>query len=141
MLVVLNCRNNGRGPSGAVDHSTTYNIMADNIILRSDFNYDPPRNVAIKLMNVDDVDYQANGMEKDETLKDIKNEINILMQLKDSRARNVNLIYEVLEVDGQLWIVCEHCPGGSLRTVVSPGLLMPFAYVLSLQRNSPIPTI
>ncbi|KAL9124433.1 MAG: hypothetical protein Q9217_006232 [Psora testacea] len=83
-----------------------------------DFNHDPPRDVAIKLMNVDDVDYLANGMEKDETLKDVKNEINILMQLKDSQARNVNLIYDVLEVDGHLWIVCEHCPGGSLRTLL-----------------------
>ncbi|KAL9102771.1 MAG: hypothetical protein Q9163_002133 [Psora crenata] len=83
-----------------------------------DLNHDPPRDVAIKLMNVDDVDYQANGMEKDETLKDVKNEINILMQLKDSQARNVNLIYDVLEVDGHLWIVCEHCPGGSLRTLL-----------------------
>ena len=74
-------------------------------------------------MNIDDVDYQVNGIEKDETLKDIKNEINILMQLKDSQARNVNLLYDVLEVDGHLWIVCEHCPGGSLRTLVSLRLL------------------
>ena len=88
-------------------------------VLRYDYTQDPPREVAIKLMNVDDVDYQANTIDKDESISDVRKEIQVLMQLKNHSARNVNLIYDVLEVDGHLWIVCEYCSGGSLRTLVS----------------------
>ena len=70
-------------------------------------------------MNVDDVDYEASAKHRDITLTDIRKEIEILMQLKDHGAQNVNLIHEVLEVDGHLWLVCDYCPGGSIRTLVS----------------------
>ena len=86
---------------------------------RLDLNAKPPREVAIKLMNLDDVDYLANTMEKDEALNEVRQEINVLMQLKDHGVRNVNLIHDVIEVDGLLWLICEYCPGGSLRTLVS----------------------
>ena len=69
-------------------------------------------------MNVDDVDYEASAKHRDITLTDIRKEIEILMQLKDHGAQNVNLIHEVLEVDGHLWLVCDYCPGGSIRTLV-----------------------
>ena len=70
-------------------------------------------------MNLDDVDYLANTMEKDEALSEVRQEINVLLQLKDHGVRNVNLIHDVIEVDGLLWLICEYCPGGSLRTLVS----------------------
>ena len=70
-------------------------------------------------MNLDDVDYLANAMEKDEALSEVQQEIKVLMQLKDHGVQNVNLIHDVLEVDGLLWLICEYCPGGSLRTLVS----------------------
>ena len=73
-------------------------------------------------MNLDDVDYVANTIEKDETLNDARQEIKILMQLKDFGARNTNLVHDIIEVDGLLWLVCEYCPGGSLRTLVSQTL-------------------
>ena len=76
-------------------------------------------------MNLDDVDYLANTMEKDEALSEVRQEINVLMQLKDHGVQNVNLIHDVLEVDGLLWLVCEYCPGGSLRTLVSTSLYLP----------------
>ena len=70
-------------------------------------------------MNIDDVDYAANVLAKDDGLDEVRQEIRVLMQLKDHGARNVNLIHDVLEVEGYLWLVCEYCPGGSLRTLVS----------------------
>ena len=69
-------------------------------------------------MNIDDVDYEANAVNKDESINDVRKEIQVLMQLKDHGAQNVNLIHDVLEVDGHLWIICDYCPGGSLRTLV-----------------------
>ena len=69
-------------------------------------------------MNVDDVDYEASAKHKDITLSDVRKEIDILMQLKDHGARNVNHIHEVLEVYGHLCLVCDFFPCGSLRTLV-----------------------
>lgn len=70
-------------------------------------------------MNIDDVDYEATGVEKDQSIEDVRQEIQILTQLRERGARNVNLVYDTFEVDGHLWIVCEYCAGGSLRTLVS----------------------
>ena len=70
-------------------------------------------------MNVDDTDYQANAVDKDDSIIDVRKEIQVLLQLKGHGAKNVNLIHDVFEVDGQVWMVCEYCPGGSLRTLVS----------------------
>ena len=78
----------------------------------------PPNEVAIKLINIDDVDYAANAAEREQSLADVRQEIKVLTQLKDYGVANVNLIHDVLEIDGFLWLVCEYCPGGSLRTLV-----------------------
>lgn len=91
---------------------------------RIDYTTDPPRDVAIKLMNLDDVDYEVNTVDKDDTLNDIRKEVRVLMQLKDHGVQNVNLILDVLEIDGLLWLVCEYCPGGSLKTLVSIPLIL-----------------
>ncbi|KAI9811370.1 MAG: hypothetical protein M1827_005530 [Pycnora praestabilis] len=78
--------------------------------------------VAVKIINVDQSDYQLNPREANETIKDFINEITVLQQLKDSNAKNVNVIYETFPVHSQLWIVSEYCPGGSLHTLMRAGL-------------------
>lgn len=52
-----------------------------------------------------------------ETLK----EINILQQLRDSKARPyVNIIEEARPVHNELWIVSEYASGGSVNTLMKP---------------------
>lgn len=75
--------------------------------------------VALKVVDVDSTDYKANAREKDENIKDFIHEIKVLKQLKESKAKNVNCIYDAFSIHSQLWIVSEYCPGGSVHTLVS----------------------
>ena len=76
------------------------------------------RIVAIKVLDIDEADYRAFLPAKDEQLKDFHKEIRILQQAKESGAPNLNLMIEALSVHSQLWVVCEYCPGGSVKTLM-----------------------
>ncbi|RMD41593.1 hypothetical protein DV735_g3531, partial [Chaetothyriales sp. CBS 134920] len=74
--------------------------------------------VAIKVLDIDDADFQAFGDQKDEQIRDFNREIKILRQAQESGAENLNQIIEALPVHSQLWMICEHCPGGSVKTLM-----------------------
>jgi serine/threonine protein kinase len=74
--------------------------------------------VAVKIVNIDDMDFSADPLQRDETVKDFQKEVAILQQLKDSGARNVNLIHDAFDLHSQLWIVSDYCTGGSVRTLM-----------------------
>ncbi|KAK3706323.1 hypothetical protein LTR37_012838 [Vermiconidia calcicola] len=102
--------------------------------------------VAVKIINTDDTDYATNTLDKDDTIKDFRKEVDILLQLKDSKAKNINMILDAFALQEQLWIVCEYCTGGSVRTLMranpasSPGLeeqyIIPIARELALAIKS-----
>ena len=74
--------------------------------------------VAIKVLDIDDADFQAFGDSKDEQIRDFNREIRILRQAQESGAQNLNQMIEALPVHSQLWMVCEYCPGGSVKTLM-----------------------
>ena len=74
----------------------------------------------MKVLEVDSVDFKADLRDRDQSYKDFLGELRTLQQLKAREAENVNQIFDVLEVDSQLWIVSEYCPGGSVHTLVRP---------------------
>lgn len=74
--------------------------------------------MAVKIVNIDDMDFSADPRDRDETVKDFRKEVGILQQLKDSGARNVNLIHDAFDLHSQLWIVSDYCTGGSVRTLM-----------------------
>jgi serine/threonine protein kinase len=54
-------------------------------------------------------------------LQDTLKEIDILQQLRDSKARPyVNIIEEALPVHNELWIISEYASGGSVNTLMKP---------------------
>ncbi|KAH7408105.1 hypothetical protein DE146DRAFT_776369 [Phaeosphaeria sp. MPI-PUGE-AT-0046c] len=74
--------------------------------------------VAIKIIDIDNQDYQE--MTTENLAQTIK-EIDILQQLRDSRARPyVNIIEEARTVHNELWIVSEYASGGSINTLMKP---------------------
>lgn len=75
--------------------------------------------VAIKVLDIDEADFLAHGEQKDEQILDFNREIRILRQAQDSGAVNLNPMIEALPIHSQLWLICEHCPGGSVKTLVS----------------------
>ena len=75
--------------------------------------------MAIKVLDIDDADFQAYGEQRDEQIKDFNREIRILRQAQDSGAENLNQMIEALPIHSQLWLICEYCPGGSVKTLVS----------------------
>ena len=74
--------------------------------------------VAVKIVNTDEIDYGHNALDKDDTIKDFRKEVTILQQLKDSNAKNVNMIHEAFDLQEQLWIVSDYCTGGSVKTLM-----------------------
>ncbi|KAK6406348.1 hypothetical protein LTR95_018670, partial [Oleoguttula sp. CCFEE 5521] len=74
--------------------------------------------VAVKIVNIDDMDFVMPLEQRDETVKDFRKEVTILKQLKDSGARNVNLIHDAFDLHSQLWIISDYSTGGSVRTLM-----------------------
>ncbi|THC92107.1 hypothetical protein EYZ11_008433 [Aspergillus tanneri] len=74
--------------------------------------------VAIKVMDIDSLDYKSIRDLKDESIKDFIHETKVMKQVKDAGAKNINEIIEAISIHSQLWLVCEYCPGGSVRTLM-----------------------
>lgn len=75
--------------------------------------------VAIKVMDIDTLDYKSIRDMKDESIKDFIHETKVMQQVKDAGAKNINMLIEAISIHSQLWLVCEYCPGGSVKTLVS----------------------
>ena len=75
---------------------------------------------AIKVLDIDAVDSKAEAKYRDESLKEFMHETKVLQKLVG--APNVNQLYEVMEVEAQLWIINEYVPGGSVKALVCPRL-------------------
>ncbi|EMD93989.1 hypothetical protein COCC4DRAFT_70307 [Bipolaris maydis ATCC 48331] len=74
--------------------------------------------VAIKIIEIDRVDYEEMTHKN---LQDTLKEIDILQQLRDSKARPyVNIIEEARPVHNELWIISEYASGGSVNTLMKP---------------------
>ena len=71
-------------------------------------------------MDADAVDIRANAKFRDESIKEFMHETKVLQKL--AGAPNVNQIFDVMEVEAQLWIVSEYVPGGSIKSLVRCGL-------------------
>ncbi|OAX78506.1 STE/STE20/YSK protein kinase, partial [Emergomyces africanus] len=74
--------------------------------------------VAIKVLEIDTIDYKTVRDFKDESIKDFIRETNIMKQVKDAGAKNINMLIEAFSIHSQLWLICEHCPGGSVKTLM-----------------------
>lgn len=75
--------------------------------------------VAIKVIDIDDADYHAFGESKEEQILDFQKEIRVLRNAGESDAPNLNRMIEAFAVHSQLWLICEYCPGASVKTLVS----------------------
>lgn len=80
--------------------------------------------VALKVMDIDSMDYKTPRDFKDESIKDFIHETKVMKQVKDSGAKNINELIEAISIHSQLWLVCEYCPGGSVRTLVSSAFVL-----------------
>lgn len=106
-------------PDSSIDANSLYS-----------FDQEHNRVVALKVIDVDTTDYKVNARAKDDTIYDTVHEIKVLSQLKDSKAKNVNTMFDAFQVHSQLWIVNDYCPGGSVHTLVSLyGLLLVVSHV------------
>ena len=76
------------------------------------------RLVAIKVLDIDSLDYKSLRDFRDESIKDFIHETKVMKQVKDAGAKNINELIEAISIHSQLWLVCEYCPGGSVRTLV-----------------------
>ncbi|EFQ99905.1 STE/STE20 protein kinase [Nannizzia gypsea CBS 118893] len=74
--------------------------------------------VAIKVMDIDNLDYETTRDFKDESIKDFIHETKVMSQVKEAGAKNINIFIEAVSIHSQLWLVSEYCPGGSIKTLM-----------------------
>ncbi|KAL8910213.1 MAG: hypothetical protein Q9171_004456 [Xanthocarpia ochracea] len=92
--------------------------------------------VALKVIDVDPQDFKAHYIEKDESFQAVLHEIKILTQLRESNAKNINMIIDAFSIHSQLWIVTEYCPGGSLHTLMQGvGSKLEEKYIIPVARE------
>ncbi|GAB7341578.1 hypothetical protein MBLNU457_7785t3 [Dothideomycetes sp. NU457] len=93
--------------------------------------------VAVKIIDVDELDYKLDNAQKDEAIEDFIKEVNTLKQVKDSRAKNINNIQEAFDLHSQLWIVSDYCSGGSVHTLMkaSPQPGLDEKYIIPIARE------
>lgn len=74
--------------------------------------------VAIKIIDIDESDTinPRNANSYSEFLK----EVNALKILSENHARNINHVIEALPVGQSMWMITEHCGGGSVATLMKP---------------------
>lgn len=74
--------------------------------------------VAVKILDIDDADFEGEVEAKDIGIESFRREVEVMLQLKDKKAKNINMIYDAFDLHNQLWIVCAYCTGGSIRTLM-----------------------
>ncbi|EHL03618.1 putative Serine/threonine-protein kinase nak1 [Glarea lozoyensis 74030] len=74
--------------------------------------------VAIKTIDIDESD-QINPRHAD-SFTDWVKEVNALKSLKEINAKNVNHVIAAEPVGTVMWLVTEHCAGGSVQTLMKP---------------------
>jgi hypothetical protein len=85
--------------------------------MRDSKNMSTAEVVAIKTIDIDESD-QVNPRHAD-SFTDWVKEVNALKSLKEINAKNVNHVIAAEPVGTVMWLVTEHCAGGSVQTLVS----------------------
>jgi len=73
--------------------------------------------VAVKIIDIDESD-TLNPRTADSYSEFLK-EVNALKILSENKAKNINHVIEALPVNQAMWMITEHCGGGSVATLVS----------------------
>jgi serine/threonine protein kinase len=71
------------------------------------------------MLNMDHMDQEYQVGDPTDAIKDLSAEITALKELRESGAKNVNIMLDAFVLDNEMWIVAEFCTGGSVHALVS----------------------
>lgn len=79
--------------------------------------------VAVKIIDIDESDSVTPRIA--DSLQQIMKEVGALQLLSETKEKNINHILAFLPVGKTMWMITEHCGGGSVHSLVSvrPGSL------------------
>ncbi|KOS18665.1 Serine/threonine-protein kinase nak1 [Escovopsis weberi] len=89
--------------------------------------------VAVKIISLEDRDACDSGGA--DTLADIIKEVNTLKSLTSSGARNINVVLDTIVVGPSVWMVTEHCAGGSVASLMRPTSGLPEKWIIPILRE------
>ncbi|CAD6504289.1 BgTH12-06022 [Blumeria graminis f. sp. triticale] len=89
--------------------------------------------VAIKIIDIDESDTQ--NPRNADAYSDVLKEIGALSILRETKAKNINHVIEALVIGQSVWMITEHCVGGSVATLMKP------TYPAGLQEKWIIPIV
>ena len=74
--------------------------------------------VAIKIIDIEESDLEAPKFAT--TMDDLAKEIKALQRLSEGGAKNINVIVDAFNIGHSMWMITEHCAGGSVATLMKP---------------------
>ncbi|CAI4213859.1 unnamed protein product [Parascedosporium putredinis] len=89
--------------------------------------------VAVKIISIEEGDFF--NPKRADTFGDILKEVNTLKLLSTSGARNVNLVLDALLFGQSIWMITEHCAGGSVATLMRPTGGLPEKWIIPILRE------
>ncbi|KAH0551379.1 hypothetical protein GP486_007406 [Trichoglossum hirsutum] len=93
--------------------------------------------VAVKMMNMDQMDQEYQVGDPTDAIKDLTAEITALKELRESGAKNVNIMLDAFVLDNEMWIVAEFCTGGSVHALMKarPQIGLEEKYIIVIARE------
>ncbi|KAI9784172.1 MAG: hypothetical protein M1839_002677 [Geoglossum umbratile] len=93
--------------------------------------------VAVKMMNMDQMDQEYQVGDPTDAIKDLSAEITALKELRESGAKNVNIMLDAFVLDNEMWIVAEFCTGGSVHALMKarPQIGLEEKYIIVIARE------
>lgn len=77
--------------------------------------------VAVKMIDIDESDLANPG--QTDSFNDFMKEVNALKLLREKKAKNINNVIDAFPIGHSMWMITEHCGGGSVATLVSSSWL------------------
>ncbi|KAI9770270.1 MAG: hypothetical protein M1840_003428 [Geoglossum simile] len=86
---------------------------------------------------MDQMDQEYQVGDPTDAIKDLSAEITALKELRESGAKNVNIMLDAFVLDNEMWIVAEFCTGGSVHALMKarPQIGLEEKYIIVIARE------
>lgn len=116
VIVEEECQKAGQDPPAYLLQELIGKGSFGRVYKASDLNSN--RVVAVKIIDIEESDTLNPKLA--DTYSEFLKEINALKLLSEGGAKNINHVLDALPVGQSMWMVTEHCAGGSVATLMKP---------------------
>jgi len=131
--ILRECADAGRDPPPYLLSELIGKGSFGRVYKAADTRAKPARLVAVKIISIEEGDTLSPGAA--DTFNDILREVNTLKLLSSTGAKNVNSVLDSVLVGQSVWIITEHCAGGSVASLMRPTGGLPEKWIIPILRE------